>query len=415
MPGTDTGDITKQVGIPAQRTPETAAESSVPVGEPVSAAVPSRPRSGAGIRAAWPALVLYATLRATGLITFWLVATDKHRDIWAQLSRWDARWYLGVVAHGYDTAFKFRPDGTPLPSNLAFFPLYPGLIWVTDHVLPGDAVVAGLVVSWLAAIAAAWGLFAIGTELRDRRTGVLLAALWAVIPHALIESMGYTETLFTALCAWSLFAVLRRRWLLAGLLCSFAGLTRPTGAALVAAVGLAALVAVIMRRDGWRPWIGGLLAPAGFLSYVFWVGDRLGGGINGYFRVQSETWNMAYDNGAYTLSTAGKLLTGKNDLAMVMCTIVLLIAIMLFVPLTAERRAWPLAVFALIIIAMAFFGDAYYHSKGRLLIPAFPLLLPAAAALAKAHLRTVIGVLVGLGTISAVYGVYLLLFWVHSP
>ncbi|MEV7095622.1 hypothetical protein AB0M80_22520 [Amycolatopsis sp. NPDC051045] len=64
--------------------------------------------------------------------------------------------------------------------------------------------------------------------------------------------MPYSEALFRALAAWALVGVLERNWIMAGLV-------RPTAAALVLAVGLAALVAVIQRRDGWRLWVGGLL------------------------------------------------------------------------------------------------------------------------------------------------------------
>ena len=87
--------------------------------------------------------------------------------------------------------------------------------------------------------------------------------------------MGYTETLFTALAAWSLFAVMRRRWLTAGVLCLAAGLTRSVAIALIAAVGLAALVAVCRRRDGWRPWVGGALAPLGVPARS-WPGSATG-------------------------------------------------------------------------------------------------------------------------------------------
>jgi Gpi18-like mannosyltransferase len=122
---------------------------------------------------------------------------------------------------------------------------------------------------------------------------VLLAALWAVVPHALVQSMGYTETLFTAIAAWSLFALLRRHWLAAGLLCALAGLTRPTGVALVVATALAALVAVVRRRDGWRPWLAGALAPVGSLGYLVWVGHRLGR-ADGYLHVQKDAWRITH-------------------------------------------------------------------------------------------------------------------------
>jgi Gpi18-like mannosyltransferase len=76
------------------------------------------------------------------------------------------------------------------------------------------------------------GLYAVGKHLRSRTVGVFLAMLWCVVPHALVQNMAYSESLLTALCAWGLYALLRRQWLLAGTLCLFAGLTRPTANAL---------------------------------------------------------------------------------------------------------------------------------------------------------------------------------------
>lgn len=66
-----------------------------------------------------------------------------------------------------------------------------------------------------------------------------------VYPTAFVQSMAYTETLFTALAAWALYAVLRGRWIVAGALCVLAGLTRPTAAALIAALAITAAVTLV--------------------------------------------------------------------------------------------------------------------------------------------------------------------------
>ena len=372
-------------------------------------------RTGNGLRAAAGAIALYAGLRAVCLAVAWVFAADHDRSLWTLLGRYDAIWYAGIVERGYDAAVPLRPDGGLATTNLAFFPLYPGLTAALDPIVPGGPGSAGIVVAWLAGLAAAWGLYAVGAHVVNRKAGVLLAGLWAVLPHAYVESMGYTETLFTALAAWALFALLRRRWLTAGLLCLLAGLTRPTGAAIIAVVGLAALIAVARRRDGWRPWLAGVIAPLGFLGYVAWVGNRLGR-ADGYFHVQNDAWNMSYDLGEYTVGTAARLLTKASPLALYMVVLVLLVAITLLVGLATDRRIpWPLTVYALLIIGLAFFGDSYFNSKARLLIPAFPLLLPVAAALAGARRTVMVAVLTLLTVISAGYGVYLALTWTYSP
>ncbi len=390
------------------------AAAAVTTPRPARGAAGDEPPRWQAVRSAWPAIASYAVLRGAGVLVLWLFAAEQNRTLLSVLGRYDAVHYAGIVARGYDRVVPLQPDGEPAITNLAFFPLHPGLTALADPIVPGGPDIAGIAVSWLAGLAAAWGLFAVGACLRDRRTGVMLAGLWAVVPHGLVQSMGYTETLFTALAAWALFAVLRRHWLTAGLLCALAGLTRPTGAALVAAVALAALVAGVRRRDGWRPWPAMLLAPLGLLGYVAWVGHRLGR-ADGYFHLQRDAWKMSYDTGAYTVGRVYSALTEPLPLAMYATTLVLLIALALLAILALDRAPWPLVVYAAAIVALAFFGDGYFHAKARLTMPAFPLLLPIACALATGRRSTAAVVLATLAAVSAGYGVYLALVWTYSP
>jgi hypothetical protein len=373
-----------------------------------------KPPAGFGPRAAWPALALYAGLRAVAMLVLWRAADARGRDLGGVLTRWDGGFYLHLATQGYDTAIPLKPDGGLAPTNLAFFPLYPGLIAALDPVLPGGARVAAIAVSWAAGLAAAWGLYAVGAQLRDRRTGIVLAGLWAVVPHAVVESMGFTEALFTALAAWSLFALLRRRWLTAGVLCLFAGLTRSVAIALIAAVGLAALVAVCQRRDGWRPWLGGALAPLGFLGFVAWVGYRLGR-FDGYVYVQRVAWHASYDAGEYALTQMIRILTRPQQLGFYVTTFVVVLALALLVLLAIGRTPWPLVVYAGLMFAAVVGVEGYYHTMARHLLPAFPLLLPVAYGLAAARRSTVVVVFALLTAASAWYGVYLCLIWTSSP
>lgn len=372
-------------------------------------------RLAQAVPAAAPALAAYMLLRAFGLAVLALFAHRFERDLWELLGRFDGTWYVQIAEHGYDRAIPIGPDGGYATTNLAFFPLYPGLIALLDPVLPGGPRAAGLAISWVAGLAAAWGLFAIGTHLRGRRTGLLLVALWAVLPHALVQSMAYTETLFTALAAWSLYALLRRRWLTSGALCLAAGLVRPTAGALGLAVGLAALVAVWRRRDGWRPWATGLIAPLGLLGYLGWVALRLGR-LDGYLHVQAAAWHLSFDGGRDTYRNLLAILTKTtHPLSRYVVTAVLAVAVGLFILAALDRLPWPLLVYTGSVLVMALGTAGYYHSRARLLIPAFALLLPPAVGLAAARTRTVVVVVGLLAVASAWYGAYLSLLWRYSP
>jgi hypothetical protein len=371
------------------------------------------PASGFGLRAAWPAIVLYAGLRWGAVLVLWFAAAGQGRDLGSLLGAWDGLHYVHIATHGYPAGLGHPPFGT-FDNDFAFFPLYPALTALVDVVLPGGALPAALVVSWASGLAAAWGLYAVGAHLRDRRTGVMLAGLWAVLPHAVVQSMAYTETLFTALAAWSLLALLRRQWLTAGMLCLLAGLTRSTAVALVAAVGLAALVAVCRRRDGWRPWLAGLLAPLGWLGYVAWVGYRVGR-ADGYLYVQKSGWQVSYDFGRYTLTNLIYTLTHQRQFGFYATTVVLVMTLALLVLLVIDRTAWPLVVYTVVMIVAVVGYTGFYHVKARHLLPAFPLLLPIAYGLAAARLSRVVVVFLLLASASAWYGTYLCLIWRGSP
>ena len=390
-----------------------------PARRPALAVLRLARRAGRVLLIVAPALLLYAVLRAAGLLVLWAYAAADHRDVWELLNRYDAAHYAGIVVRGYDPAIPLQIDGTAGITNLAFFPLYPFLVGQVDRWWGTGVPTAQLVVAWAAGLAAAWGLYAVGVQLRDRRTGVALAGLWAVVPHALVESMGYTETLFTALAAFCLVSVLRGRWLTAAVLCILAGLTRPTGVALIAAVGLAALVAVCRRPRTWRAWLAIPLAPLGFYGFVAWVGERLGRTgdylTEGYLYVQSDAWKMSFDGGASSVHSLGRVLTRPQPLAVYVTTAVVLLGVALLVLAALDRVPWPLLVYAVVIVVIVIGGADYYHAKARLLLPAFPLLLPVAYALGAARARTATVVFVVLTAFSAFYGVYLCLVWPFSP
>lgn len=362
------------------------------------------------MRAAAAALGAYALLRAVGLGTLAVFAHRSGQDVWLLLTNtYDAVWYKQIATTGYDQGV-----GMNGLTNLVFFPLYPGLMAALDPILAGGPAVPGIVVSWLAGLVAAGGLYAIGAHVANRRAGVALAALWAAIPHAVVESMAYTETLFTAVSAWSLYAVLTRRWLTAGGLCLLAGLVRPTAAALVAAVGLACLVAAGSRRDGWRPWAAAALAPLGLLGYLAFVARRLDR-LDGYLRMQGDVWGMSFDGGGYTVRTLGEVVTRPHPAQMYAVTGVLVVSVVLFALSVRSRQQWPLLVFSGVVLVLSLGGAGYYHSKARLLIPAFGLLLPVATGLAGVRARFAVAVVALLGSGSALFGAYLCLVWDYSP
>ncbi|WP_257155837.1 hypothetical protein [Streptomyces sp. Ru87] len=414
----------------------------------------------APLRHAAPALAGFALVRLTGLLVVANWADGEGEDLWALLATgWDAEWYLGIAEHGYDSEVRAGDRH----SNLAFFPLHPAVLSAVGRLLPCSPATAGLVAAVAASVAAAWGVFAVGDTLHGRRTGTVLAVLWGATPVSVVQWMGYTESLFTALAAWSLHGVLTGRWVRAGALAALAGLTRPTGIAVAAAVTVAAAAALWRAHRAKRPesgragtehtgrtgdpsgragtgrlrtarpgtaregtaaavrpgtravLAGGLLAPLGWLGYVGWVGLRLGQ-WDGYFAVQRD-WSNEWDGGARTLEILGHNLTqlDRPFLFLAVVSGTLLLSLLVFLLCLADRQPLALLVFTGALLVIVLGSAGVYSPRARFLLPAFPLLLPAAVAVSRARPAAALLVLAGATAASAYIGGHMLLLYPGAP
>ena len=143
------------------------------------------------------------------------------------LSRWDAGWYLEIARDGY----RYEPG---VPSNAAFFPLYPLLIRAVHALLllPENdywwLVIAIAIsnVALLIALTYSRALLAMdfGEDLISRTITYLL-----IFPTTFFFSGVYSESLFLALTVAAFYYARTNRWLLACILAALATLTRSQG------------------------------------------------------------------------------------------------------------------------------------------------------------------------------------------
>ncbi|MEW2623045.1 glycosyltransferase family 39 protein [Streptomyces sp. NPDC048106] len=389
-------------------------------------APPHAPRPASLPRRAVPAVLGYAAVRALGLVVLavWSAARGKSA-LTLLTARWDSLWYTRVAELGY--GYQVRLPNGDVHSNLAFFPLLPWLERLLHAVTPLSYAHAGLVVSLVASLVAAAGIFAVAEHVYGARVGMCAVLLWAVLPVAAVQSMAYSESLFTALAAWALYALLTGRWVSAGLLAALAGLTRPVGGAVVAAVWVAAAVSFARdrgaaRADGARlptrapsssavrRLLGVLVAPLGAAGYVLWVGHRTGKGPLGYLDVQAG-WRNGFDGGyAFARFVAARFTSFPS--ALVGVGLIVGVALLLWLYVTGVRRGQPLGllVYTGIVLALALCASSYFGSKPRLLLPAFPVLFPLAAALARLRTSRSALLTAALAIASAVYGA----FWLNG-
>ena len=381
-------------------------------------------------RYAGPALLGYAAVRAIGVIIV-LLWHHKHGEsgLHRLSTMWDAYWYADIAKHGYAGSKPVPGPHGPYQAY-AFFPIYPKVIRACHLLLPLSVSQAALLAAWFASLVAAWGIFAVGNHLYGRRIGTIAAVLWGVTPYSLVESLAYSELMFTAFTTWAMYAAVRRRWILAGLLSTLAGLTRPTAVAVAGAVCLGALVALVSQwwrtRRGtmpqearvawWRPVVGGLFAPLGFVSFILWVGLQKHS-LTGYFKVQ-EAWQSQFDYGSSTLQSVRDMLATSNTLWMsdVVVAITLMASVLLFVLSILQRQPIVLVALSALVLLLALGDASYFNSRARFLIPAFALLFPLAGALARVRTKGAVATVMAFAAVtSGLFGGYLAFVYTNSP
>lgn len=186
---------------------------------------------------------------------------------------WDAGYYLEIARHGYQPG---------VPRLSAFYPLYPYLTRAVTKVTTMRTTEALLAVSWISLFMAVWGVMRLTALIfpgtKAWRSGVLLA----FFPVSVFLLAGYAESLYMALFAWTLVALLERRPWLAAILAAFVAVTRIEGVLLIlAVVGWSVQDELTHRRhsiQGNIARIAGLCAVslAPLFAYLLFIGQRYG-------------------------------------------------------------------------------------------------------------------------------------------
>jgi hypothetical protein len=280
-------------------------------------------------------------------------------DVWA---RWDSDWYLRIADGWYDW-----PSSTP-----AFFPLYPALVGVVSRVLGDHGVLAGVLVSTLAAAVAFVVLHRLVLLLlSDDRPADRSVLLLALFPTSFFLTAVYSESLFLLL-ALAAFWLAERGRLVAAVI--IVGLTRSQGIALVAA-----LAVLVWRQRGPRglPLVGIPLAMFATYPLALWLGV---GHPFAFVTAQRVVWDRSFDPvgglaGAVTAIWDGNLFEFA------------VLALMLPLAIVAWRRlgaAYGVYAVGILLVPVVFpsarFGALY--SLPRFALVAFPCFV-ALALLAR--------------------------------
>ena len=346
------------------------------------------------------AIGAYISIRLGFLVSLYAVSQFRGVDFLRIFRRWDAQWYRGIAEHGYGK-IVVAADGREL-SDYAFFPLFPLLQRWIHQATSLSVLHSGILVSVLASIVAALGIYLCIERVSGARAALYTVILWAALPVSGVLILAYSEALFTALAAWALYFTLKKRWWLAGLLASLAGLTRPIGIAVALAVMITAFIQLRRGRRSQSAIWAIALAPLGWLGYIYWVGREVGS-WDGYLRI-TRGWGNSIDGGSEFLSWWLNLFTDVSPIAAI--ALALLTAGLLYLLFLLWRKGapLPLVIYSSVIVLLALITSGYFSSKPRYLLPAFPLLYPIALWISKKRGRDVKAILITILLVTTTYG-----------
>jgi Mannosyltransferase (PIG-V) len=364
------------------------------------------------------AAVIYLGIRVVQLaVVAFLLRHGAYQRAHVSLEQWiiggDGTFYRAIAAHGYDHQLIQQTNS----SVFASFPGYPAAIdslaW-----LPGISIAAaGFAVTILAGLAAAWGLTTLGLKLTaDPRVSVVMVAIWAVAPGCIALSRVHSEALFCALAVWALVALVDRRWLTAGILVLLSGTVRSTALALVAAVGVAVVLALIQaartrQRIGawWRPVAALLLAPLGLLGYWGYVA-RVTHRPEGWFWIEEHRFHTSFDWGVGTIRLIADTFLDRPTVPGLLVVVAILAAVALTAWSLTERIPVYLHVYTLVVAFVAFTISAnWFSEKPRYFLPAVLLALPVARLLAPLRTSVLIPLIAVFTLATTWIGVYLVI------
>jgi hypothetical protein len=156
-----------------------------------------------------------------------------------------------------------------------------------------------------------------------------------------------------------------------------------------------------------------VLAPLGLLGYLAVVGWHTGT-PTGWFTIQRTGWGSRFDGGASLATFVGRTLTGGHEVYDLAVLLALIGSVTLLVVAVRMRVPWPLVVYAAAVLVTVWASDGQIHSRVRLLMPAFPLLVPVAVGLARRRTGTAVAVVVAAALASAWFGGYTLTIWRYA-
>jgi hypothetical protein len=233
---------------------------------------------------------------------------------------------------------------------------------------------AGVVVSSVTGLTATIGVWLLVRAFAGERAANRVTILFSLFPGSFVFSLIYSEGLVITGAAFGLLALMRRRWVLAGLLGFVATAAAPIALAFVVSCVWAAVGALRRDRD-WRALAAPVLAPLGTVIYLVWTWQHTGV-ASAFSQTERGGWHsflsIAYPFRIVGNYVAHPLSNPANQRLVFFCIIAVVVALVIAV----RDRSLPAVVLvygaSVAVLAML---TAPVGPRPRIILDAFPLII----------------------------------------
>ena len=300
----------------------------------------------------------------------------------APWQRDDALWFQRVAERGYGH-----------DARAAFLPVYPATEHVTAWLVGGGAILAGLLVSTVAAVVALTLLHRLVRTRLDTATADRCVLYLALLPTGFFLLAPYSEALFLAFAVGSVLAASRGRFAAAGVVAALAAATRPQGVLLVVPIAIEVCADMRNRRAaGQRPLRLGyaaLLLPVAALGALeLWLRGSLGFAA-GSLTVEHAFWGN-HEAAPWTVLGDSLRAIASGGHPEELLNLLALLAAVSSLPFMARRLPPAWTALAVVWVMPLLLRENQYSplmSASRFLLVTFPLavLLARAGASPRVH------------------------------
>jgi hypothetical protein len=299
-----------------------------------------------------------------------LASSDSLADMWR---RFDANWYLDIAGRGYRLSTDYFGSGD---TNVAFFPLWPELLWLTSKLVSRN--IAVLLLPNLLLLIGCIKLHELVRFRFDDKVANMVVVSACCFPGSFVFSAAMTESLFFLLAILSFRYLNSRRWLPASVAVALLSITRVNGLAAGCAFGVGWLRdRLLLGRTPTvlRELLLILLIPmplCAFMAFLFWrFGDAFAA-FNAHRSFWSNKLVWPFENLFYIFYGNDLRARLQSGLALVVVSIFLL-----------EARSFTIEEISFVVLSLLLttsFQNQALLSTTRYLLPLFPIHIALALA-----------------------------------